>query len=202
MYFQSIKQALRAAVVILTGFILGGADTGGAQEAPSRIETGLMIGVALPSGRPHIRNAMYGSAQLAFRASDALWLITEGGAVPTVSDYDGTFPINLFFIRTALRYEFAPMPVLKAAAPFVTAGATYLDFDPAGQADAQNDLRQWGMNGGGGMTYTINRRLGARITGHVSIIRTRADRFPIVSRSTDKRTSLLSFIGIGLILRL
>ena len=189
-------------LVSLSGMITLWTDSGMAQETLPRMEAGLVIGFIPSAGRPHVRTSLYGSGRFAVRPFSSLWLLIETGAAPTSSRHDPSFTINLFFIRTGLKLDLpGHIPGLSMGTPFVTVGVSYLDFDPAGDVDAEDDLRLWGIDGGGGMAIAINRRLGFQLSGHVSVIRTRVEQFPILDRSDDSQRAIYSFLSVAWVMR-
>lgn len=188
-------------LMLLGLFLLPGPVMAG--EPAPRLEFGPTAGIVPSAGRPGLRMAYFGGGHLAVRVTQRLWLEMDGGAAPTSSTFDPRFTVNLFFIHTALKMDLIRHltgPLTNV--PFITLGVSYLDFDPSGAVDAENDLRRWSADCGGGVTVPIRRHVGVQIAARFSVMTTRVERFPVATHQGSSRVALQGYIGTALVARL
>jgi hypothetical protein len=164
----------------------------------TRIEIGPIGGYVLTTGRPGIRSALFGGGYVGLHIWRPLWIVAEAGMVPTSSNSDQTFTINLFYARGAVKIEW---PMRKGLRSFMFLGGGLIEFDPAGQVDAEDALWRWSADGGFGVTYPLHHRLSIQLGGRLSLISTRVKQFPILPSGTSSKMALYSFIQSGFLIR-
>lgn len=162
-----------------------------------------MVGILLPGGRPGLRASHFLGGHLDVVLIGPLWLEAEVGMAPTSTTADRTFTVNLFWGHTALKVDLVRHPSEPSAiVPFVTAGVSFLNFDPAGAVDAENAFQRWSVDWGGGLTVPVRRRVGIQVIARFSVMTTHVERFPVPLHQGDSRASLHSFLGSALVVRL
>lgn len=184
---------------LISGILFGLTGSSQAQQIPvARVEIGPIGGYAPSAGRPGLQAAPFGGGYMAVRIWKPVWIVTEAGVVPTSSRYDQAFTINLFYARGALKVE---LPENHGTRPFIFAGGSRIEFDPAGRVDAEDALWRWSADAGAGLKYLVHRRIALHITGRLSLISTSVDQFPIVSSRRSSKIAVYSFLSSGLMLR-
>lgn len=191
------RAALTSSVVLVL------ASSSVAAEPAPRLELGPIVGILLPGGRPGLRASYFFGGHLDTVLAGRLWLETEVGMAPTSTTADRTFTVNLFWGHAGLKVDVVRQPSGPSAiVPFMTAGVSFLDFDPAGVVDAEDDLRRWSVDWGGGLTVPVRRRIGLQVMTRFSVMMTHVERFPVSRHQGDSRASLHSFLGSALVVRL